>query len=164
MTWLVGMIAAGIILFLWTGFTQNVIPWGIRSVNELRRKEDAERVGAAIASSTTNGMALITDGVTAFIAIKPTVYYNMGRYFAIEFITQLLAGAVLATVLTLTLGLPNETRLVLVGLMALAGIASIDIQYWNWWGFSHRYTLGVAVNRLVGYLIAAAVLIGFIIR
>jgi hypothetical protein len=51
----------------------------------------------------------------------------------------------------------------IVGLVALAGIASIDLQYWNWWGFSARYTIGVAVNRLLGCLIAAFVLLNWVV-
>jgi drug/metabolite transporter (DMT)-like permease len=163
MEWLIGAIVAGVILFLWTGLTQNFLPWGIKQV-QTPKPEDDERVSKAIASMTTDGMALVSKGVTALVAARPAAYYNMGRYFAIEFVTQMIVGAVLAGILMLTAGQPLETRLLLIGLVVLAGIGSIDLQYWNWWGFSNLYTLGVAVNRLLGYLIAAGVVAAFIIR
>jgi hypothetical protein len=164
MDWVIGAVVAGVVLFLWTGLTQNLFPWGIKAVDEPKRKEDGEKVGAAIAGMTTNGMAMINDHVAAFVAIKPQSYYNMGRYFALEFVTQLLVGAVLAGILVLTRGQTLENRLILIGLVGLAGVASIDLQYWNWWGFSNRYTFGLAFNRLVGYLIAGGIVTSFILR
>jgi hypothetical protein len=163
MEWLIGTVVAGVILFLWTGLTQNMLPWGIKQV-QTPKPDDEERIGKAIGGMTTDGMAMFSKGVAAFVSIRPAAYYNMGRYFAIEFVTQLIVGGVLAGILLLTAGQPLERRLLLVGLVALAGIASIDLQYWNWWGFSNLYTLGVAVNRLLGYLIAAGVVAAFIIR
>jgi hypothetical protein len=51
-----------------------------------------------------------------------------------------------------------------VVLVALAGITSIDLSYWHWWGFSNRYTLGVAVNRLIAYVLAGVVVALLIVR
>lgn len=163
MEWLIGTVVAGVILFFWMGLTQNVTPWGIKRVVS-PGAADQERIGQSLAEMTTDGMALITKQVTAFVAIRPASQYRMGRYFAIEFITQVIVGGVLSGMLMLTAGQPLETRLLLVGLVGLAGIASIDLQYWNWWGFSNLYTLGIAVNRLLGYLIAGGVVAAFIIR
>lgn len=163
MEWLMGTVVAGVILFFWMGVTQNVTPWGIKRVVS-PGAVDQDRIGQALAEMTTDGMALITKRVTAFIAIRPAAQYQMRRYFALELVTQVLAGGVLAGILLLTVGQPLETRLLLIGLVGLAGIASIDLQYWNWWGFSNLYTLGMAVNRLLGYLIAGGVVAAFIIR
>jgi hypothetical protein len=164
MDWLIAAVVGGIVLFLWTGLTQNFLPWGIKAVDEPKRKEDGLKVGSAIAEMTTNGMAIISEPVVAFVVVKPGSSYHMGRYFAIEFVTQLLVGAVLAGILLMTQGQVLETRLLLIALVGLAGVTSIDLQYWNWWGFSNRYTFGLAFNRLVGYLIAGGIVANFILR
>jgi ABC-type thiamin/hydroxymethylpyrimidine transport system permease subunit len=88
----------------------------------------------------------------------------LGRYFAVEFVTQFLTGAILAGVLMFTIGQPFEQRLLLVAFVALASITSIDLSYWNWWGFSNRYTLGVAVNRFISTMIAGGVVAALVIR
>lgn len=156
----IAIIASGVLLFLWTGLTQNLIPWGIKSV---RAHDQKDGTGAALAKLTTDGMVFITDQVAAFIAIKPAAYYVTGRYFAIEFVTQIIVGAVLTGLLVLTAPLDDGTRLLIVGLAGAAGVASIDLQYWNWWGFSNRYTLGVAVNRLAGYLLITLILLAVLL-
>ncbi|MDX2078536.1 MAG: hypothetical protein SFZ02_19040 [bacterium] len=156
---ILGIIIGGVILFFWNGLSQAIIPWGIKSVGE---HPDPDELGEVIAKGTTSGMVYITKRVAAFIAIKPESYYSIPRYFMIEFGTQLLTSVVLVTILALTQSLSNEVRLALVGLVGLASVTSVDMQYWNWWGFSTRYTIGVAVNRLVGYLLAGGVLISII--
>lgn len=160
-TWLLGAVLGGVILFFVNGLLQAVLPWGTRSVSEVKAPPE---VGEAIARTTTNGMMFTNEAVSAFIAVKPAVYYSLKRYFFVEFITQLLTGAVLAGVLMFTVGQPIEQRLLLVALVALAGITSIDLSYWNWWGFSNRYTLGVAVNRFIITVIAGGAVSFLVVR
>ncbi|TVR20869.1 MAG: hypothetical protein EA396_09360 [Anaerolineaceae bacterium] len=150
----------GVVLFLWTGLAQNIFTWGVRSVQQ---HDGDDTIGGALAEVSEDGMLYVKDRVAAFIAIKPTSYYSTKRYFIIEFITQLAVGCVITAILLLTDGLADGQRVLIIGLVGLAGVASIDLQYWNWWGFSSRYTLGVAVNRLVGYLLATVILINWIL-
>lgn len=157
---LLGIIIGGVILFFWTGFSQAVIPWGTKTAGS---HPDPEGLGDKIAEGTGNGMIYINKRVAAFIAVKPDSYYSLPRYFMIEFITQLLTATLLVLILALTDTLPNDSRLMLVGLVGCITVTSVDAQYWNWWGFSHRYTLGVAVNRLVGFLLAGFVLVMWVI-
>ncbi|KYC43757.1 hypothetical protein WA1_00910 [Scytonema hofmannii PCC 7110] len=163
MDWLAllrGTVFGGILLFLWSGITQNLTPWGIKSVGEL---DEQAGIGESLERISTKGLYYVKDKVAAFIAIKPETYYSMRRYFIIEFVTQVLVAAVLSAILLLTNTLSISTRLLLIGLVTLAGIFSIDLQYWNWWGFSNIYTVGVAVNRLTGYLLISFFLIRFIL-
>jgi len=157
---ILGVVVGGILLFLWSGLAQSLLPWGVPSVQEAT---NAAEIGAAIAATTEDGMLYIEAPVAAYVAVKPASYYNLTRYFTIEFITQLLVAAVLMAILVLTRGLSVGQRVGLVALVALAGIASIDLQYWNWWGFSTIYSVGFAVNRLIGYLIAGGVLARFFV-
>jgi hypothetical protein len=162
-TVLLGALIGGVALFFWMGFTQNVLPWGIRSVGQ---HPDNDQLAQQLSATVSEGMFLVhtPQAATAFIALRRGSYYHMGRYFAVEFVTQLAVGAVLAALLALTLHLPLEQRLLSVGLAALGAAFSIDLQYWNWWGFSLRYSLGIAVNRIVGWLLVGGMLAVAIIR
>lgn len=147
--WLVG----GVILFFWTGLAQNVLPWGVKSVRSHGEKDGTPLVK----SDMPTGMVFTTHGIAAFIAARPQAYYNPVRYMALEFVTQLVASAALVLVLSLFGSLDLGQR-VLVGVgVWLVGFASIDLQYWNWWGFTLKYTAGIALNRLVGYLLMVSV-------
>jgi hypothetical protein len=152
---IIAVVVGGVVLFIMSGLTQNLFPWAQKSVQVVEGD-----LGKHIAEVTTDGMVYTTQNVAAFLAVKPASYYAMGRYFAIEFATQLLVSAVLVIILSLTDdALENAEQLGLVALVALAGILSVDIQQWNWWGFSSKYAFGMAFNRLLSYLIAGAILV-----
>lgn len=156
----IASVIGGIILFVWTGFAQNVLPWGVKSVAEHKQ---GDGVGKALAGIATSGMVYVKDEVAAFVAIKPESYYSVRRYFGIEILTQIGAAVVLTGILALTAGQDDGQRLMIVGLAGLAGVVSIDVQYWNWWGFSNRYTVGVAINRLIGYVLTAVILLNWVV-
>jgi hypothetical protein len=144
--------------------TQAVTPWGIRAVKSLPADQLGNLPTEMTKVTPPSGMyGVFNNQVAALVAVKPSAYYNMGRYFAVEFVTQVLAGIVLTLILALTNSLPLTEQLVLVGLVGLLGQISIDLQYWNWWGFSSAYTFGFTVNRLVGYLIVGFVVGNWII-
>lgn len=151
---ILGVVVGGIILFLWSGLSQSLFPWGIQAIAQPANEAE---IGAAIANATEDGMLYIGAPVTAYVAVKPAVYNNPARYFTIELIAQLLVAAVLMAILQGARGVSVGQRIGLVALVALAGIFTVDLQYWNWWGFSTLYSVGFAVNRLVGYLIAGGI-------
>ena len=148
-----GAIAGGVLLFLWSGLTQSLTPWGIKSVKEF---EDQSAVGEILERQPTKGLYYFKDKVTAFIAVKPESYYSITQFFIIEFITELFVATTLTAILLLTATQSITTQLLLIGLTTLTGIFSIDLQYWNWWGFSTIYSLGVSINRLIGHLLIKA--------
>jgi hypothetical protein len=155
-----GAIVGGILLFLWSGLTQSLTPWGIKSVKEL---EDQSTVGEILERQSVKGLYYFTDKVTAFIAVKPESYYSMTRFFTLEFFTELLVATTLTAILLLTATQSITIRLLLIGLATLTGIFSTDLQYWNWWGFSTIYSIGISVNRLIGHLLVGFILIKFIL-
>lgn len=163
-TFLLGTGVAGVLLFLWGGLTQALTPWGIRAVKPVPAEEAAGLTTQMHAITPPSRMyAVFDDKVAALLAVKPGAYYNMGRYFAVEFVTQLTAGALLTGILLLTAPLGVGTQLTLVGLMALSAALTIDVQYWNWWGFSPAFTFGLLVNRSVGALLIAWLLVTWIL-
>lgn len=162
--WLIGTVVTGVFLFLWAGLTQAVTPWGIRAVKPLGKESVGDLTSSMQQTTPPSGMyGVFDDRVAAFMAVRPGSYYNMGRYFAIEFATQLIVGAALTGILLLTGALPMGERLLLIALVGVLAEAAIDLQYWNWWGFSTAYALGFAVNRIVGYLVIAFVLVNWVL-
>jgi hypothetical protein len=97
--------------------------------------------------------------VFVFLAVKPASYYNLGRYFGLEFLSQVGVGALMVALLILTESLLQGERLAIVALAALMAVLAIDAQYWHWWGFGARYSLDVAVNRLLGQAGVAFILL-----
>lgn len=154
MAWVVAIGLGTVILFMWTGFAQNVLPWGVKSVRS-HGKDDGQPV---ITPSLPDGMTFTTAGKAAFIAARPAAYYDPKRYLALELATQAVAAIALTVLLGAFPALGLVGRLGLVSAVWLVGFASIDLQYWNWWGFTARYTLGIAFNRWVGYALAAPVI------
>ncbi|MCE7948931.1 MAG: hypothetical protein DYG88_16030 [Chloroflexi bacterium CFX4] len=161
---LIGTLAAGIFLFLWAGFSQAVTTWGIRSVKALPTDAQGSLPTELERVAPPSGMyGVFNAQVAAFIAVRKGSYYNMGRYFALEFATQLGVGALLMGILALTGAQSDAERLGLVALVGLFAAVSIDFQYWNWWGFAARYALGFTVNRLAGYLIVTFALLNWLL-
>lgn len=156
---LLGTLLGGVVLFVWSGITQN-LPWGFKSVGTVR---EAPKLSEAIQQQTTNGMFYSTDGTSSLVVVKPQNYYNPTRYFILEILTQLGVALLLTLILSLLSQHGSSPKLAVVGLMALTTALAVDFQYWNWWGFSNRYSLGMAGNRLLGWLLAAWVLDRFVV-
>ncbi|AFY49654.1 hypothetical protein Nos7524_3880 [Nostoc sp. PCC 7524] len=152
-TLLFAVIVAGLVLFIWSGVTQN-LPWGIKSV-----KPDIKNVVAtqAIASESQNGMMYLNGEIVAFVAVKPKTYYSPQRFFIVEFVTQILAGMILCLLLSQLFDLSLVGRQFIILLVSLLIVVTTDMSYWNWWGFSHPYTLGVAANKIIGLQLASLV-------
>lgn len=147
------MLITGIILFVWSGISQN-LPWGVRSVKPDVTNEVAIQ---AIASEQKNGMLYLNGEIVALVAAKPKSYYSTQRFFAVELLTQLLVGIVLCLLLAQLSNLSLLHRQLIVLLAGLLIVATTDLAYWNWWGFSNLYTLGVSVNKLIGLQLASLV-------
>ncbi|MDI9634834.1 hypothetical protein QM565_03395 [Geitlerinema splendidum] len=163
-TFLLGTIAAGILLFIWSGASQAATPWGIRSVKALGKEELDGLSDSMLHVTPPSGMyGVFDEKIAAFMAVRRGSYYNMGRYFAVELVTQLLVGAFLTAILMLTNSLALEAQIILIGCVSLLAHAAIEMQYWNWWGFTTRYSLGFAVNRTVGLVIAAFIVANWIV-
>jgi hypothetical protein len=155
-----GTIVGGVLLFMWSGFTQSLIPWGIKTVTEF---EEQSIIGEILQRQSKSGLYYFKDKVAAFIAVKPESYYSMNRFLAIEFITQILVALVITILLLLTSAQPVQLRLIFLGLSTTLSILSVDVQYWNWWGFSNLYSVGIAINRLIGHLLVGFILVKFIL-
>ncbi len=49
-------------------------------------------------------------------------------------------------------------RVVVVTLMGVFGFVSINISYWNWYGFPTDFTVGAALDEIIGWFLGGLVL------
>lgn len=153
-TLLLAIVVAGCILFVWSGISQN-LPWGIKSVKTDVKNEE---VTQAIANEGVNSMMYFQGEIVALVAAKPKAYYSPKRFFGIELVTQFLVGGVLCLLLAQLPTLSLINRQLVVFLASLLIVVTTDIPYCNWWGFSVSYTLGVAINKLLGLQLTSLII------
>ncbi|MEQ8676367.1 MAG: hypothetical protein RLP44_10575 [Aggregatilineales bacterium] len=158
---LIGTVVGGVLLFIWSGITNN-LPWGIGSIANI---EQAPELGEAVQKQLDlgNRALFLSDVVAAFVVARPKSYYSIPRYFALEFATQLAVAFLLSLIIGLTDALTSETQLSLIVLIGLIASFGTLFQYWNWWGFPARLALGSSLNLVIGWTVVGFILMRFII-
>ena len=176
---LLAVFVASLLLFFWSGFAQ-ILPWGVPTAQVFSTSTappeasfaTPQLVALAPHSLTTpafeqrltgNISTLLTDQSFSWIISKEASYYNPTAYLSREYFTQLLAATFLVLVLSLTRSLSKERRLGLAVLMGVLATVSTYGQLFNWWGLPLGYTLGVGLNLIIGYALASAVLVYWVL-
>ena len=172
---IISTLVSAVILFLWSGITQ-MLPWGITSTQNIstqaNNQVDAPNLIELSPGSLTTDQfetqflgkisTLSTDHTFSWIITQPLQTDYTG-YFIKEFITQLSVGILLALLLYITLPLTLKIRIQIVLLAGFgAAIASYG-QLMNWWALPAGYGLGVSLNLIIGWTLAAFVSARFII-
>lgn len=177
---IISTLVSTLILFLWSGLTQ-MFPWGVPTAQSIATQSNKQTesfqtpnlVELPANSLTTEKFdeqfankisTLTTDKTFSWIIAKPVDYYNVGNYFIKEIITQLLVALLLATLLILTVGLPNQKRLTIIAISGVLAVTAIYGQMMNWWGVPPTYALGAGLNLIIGWLLSAFVTTKWIIK
>jgi hypothetical protein len=79
------------------------------------------------------------------------------RKLLIQFLSELLAGTIGALVLQRSPG-PYWLRMLTMGLLGAFGVLSIGTIYWNWYGFPDAFFVAQLVDKVVGWMLAGAVM------
>jgi hypothetical protein len=185
-TLLAGVLGA-IAMFIWTTLAHTVLPLGTIGVREMRNESpviDALRAnvgrgegiyifpGAGLGDNPTReakqqAMSRMSEKLanspSGFLVYHPRRPFNFAAAMGVEFLTEL-AEALLAVFLL------SQTRLVTfgtrVGFVTLAGILAAiatNVSYWNWYGFSKRYTAAYMFTEIIGFFLVGLVA-AFILR
>ncbi len=177
---IISTIVSAVILFLWSGLTQ-IFPWGVPTAQTITSQTSKQTesfqtpnlIELPANSLTTDEFdeqfvnkisTLTTDKTFSWIITKPVDYYNVGNYFIKEIITQLLVSLLLATLLALTIGLPNQKRLTIIAIIGILAVTAIYGQMMNWWGIPAIYALGAGLNLIIGWTLSAFISSKFIIK
>ncbi len=158
---LIATITGAVALLLFDGLFQAIPNVGIRAVE---RFESAELTTAKF-SELANQMAYIaTEETVSLVAVKEADYYNLPKFFAIESVSAL-AIALLLTLLFSKIKLHSlKDKLFLTSGFAMIASFGIHIPYFNWWGFSLPYTVGVVLKTVLGWLLVVFIQNHFIAK
>ncbi len=158
------------ILFIWSGLSQ-MVPWGIASTqNVIVQRVPASEplpvpniVQIPVDTLITDQFdrqflhkisTLTTDTTFSWIVTQPLQTDYTG-YLLLELVTQLVVALLLAILLLLTRPLAFGTRMAIILLTGLLAVAATYGQLMNWWALPALYAVGVSVNLVVGWAVAA---------
>lgn len=150
-----------ILLFLFDGAIQAIPNFGVRAVERL----ETNGLTTANFNGLKDRMAYIaTDKTVSFVATKQADYYDLSRFFAIEFISALAIAFVFALIFAKTKLKSLRDRLILTFGFSLIASLAIHLPYFNWWGFSIPYTIGVVSKTILGWLLISFIQNRFIYK
>jgi hypothetical protein len=178
---LIGGLVAGIVVFVWGAVSHMALPIGTMGVRQIPGEEKVvaslkdsirepgfyffpgrEMSKAMTASEMEAYSAKVTQGPSGVLVIHPEGSENMSpRQLLTELgssvVAALLAALVLTQVRSGYLG-----RVLIVTAMGLFGFVSVLVSYWNWYGFPTDFTIGAALDEVIGWLLAGLVLAAII--
>ena len=106
--------------------------------------------------------AKMTEGPTAMLIYRLTGEPISAKLLGVELASNIAAALVVGMILSL--GAVGFSRGVTIStLVGLAGWLSINVSYWNWYGFPTQFVTGELIDQIVSWLLAGFVL-GFILR
>jgi hypothetical protein len=166
---LVAGLLAGIVVFLWMLVAHVALPLGEVGVSRL---PDEAALLAPLAERLREPGLYVFPGETDS-ARREEAYRNgpsgllvfhpageplaMGRRLAIELVTDLLAGWLLALLLGATTVSGVGSRLAFGAALGAFGSIAIDFSYWNWFDFPSAYLAAGLVDQIVAWALAALV-------
>jgi hypothetical protein len=157
----IATILGAIALFLFDGAFQAIPNFGVRAVERLETNE----LTTTNFNDLTNRMAYIaTDKTVSFVATKQADYYDLSRFFALEFISALVTAFAFALIFAKIKFQSLRDRLLLTFGFSIIASFAIHLPYFNWWGFSLHYTAGVVSKNILGWLLISFIQNRFIYK
>ncbi len=157
----IATILGAVVLFLFDGAFQAIPNFGVRAVERL----ETNGLTTTNFNDLTDRMAYIaTDKTVSFVATKQADYYDLSRFFAIEFISALVIAFVFALLFAKIKSQSLRDRLLLTLGFSLITSFAIHLSYFNWWGFSVPYTIGVIAKTILGWLLISFIQNRFIYK
>jgi hypothetical protein len=174
---IIGSVVAGVVVFFWGAISHTALPIGTMGI---RSVPGEEKVVAALkdsihepgfyfvpghdmskpmsASETEAFAAKVRQGPTGIMVIHPEGRDSMSpAQLLTELGSSIVATLVAALVLT-QVRAGYLGRVVVVTLMGVFGFVSILISYWNWYGFPTDFTIGAALDEIIGWFLGGLVL------
>jgi hypothetical protein len=176
-----GTILGGLVAFLWSSVSWEVIGWHEKTLTTFQNEDD---VSAVIASHITQSgtyllpagpsqagmtseqkkaaqdvqMQKMQKGPVMFAAIRRDGFGSFARGLVTQILIQM-AGALLLTWLLLqTSGLSYTRRVAFLAVAGLAASVIADLPNWNWWGVSGAYTAVNLIDYTITWLLAGLVI------
>jgi hypothetical protein len=178
---LLGGLLAGVVVFFWGAVSHMALPIGTMGIRQI---PDEEAVLTAFRGSITAPgfyffpgmdhskpasrseqeavMARIKQGPTGILVIHPEGAEAMspkqlGTELATNVISALLAAWLLTKVVSGFAG-----RVLFVTLLGVFGFITVNVPYWNWYGFPLDFISAELIDQVVGWFLAGLVLAAII--
>lgn len=149
-------------VFISLNILASKLPWGVENVI---RTELIEHQVDDFAQAEKSSMNLIlTEKSMSFVSTRSRSYYSMNRFFSVNMLLILCSAIFLCSILYLLRNEPLAKKMEIIALFGLFAITSIHLTYWNWWGFSNTYSIGVSTSTLINLLIVSFLLAKFIFK
>jgi hypothetical protein len=158
---IIATLVGAITLFLFDGLLQAIPGFGVTAVKRI----ETNKLTTPEFNDLNNHMSyIVTDNTVSFVATKSASYYNISRFFVVEFISALLIALLFAIVFAKINLHSLRQRLMLTIYFACITCIAIHFSYFNWWGFSLAYTAGVALKTIFGWLLISFIQNRFIYK
>jgi hypothetical protein len=185
---ILGGVLAGVVLFLWGGFSHAVLPLGEVGVKSLPTDKEAA-VLEALSGAVSERAVYFYPGIDmkaatpeqqeawsqkyaagpgGIIVFDPhpgehgASGMGGGTQLATEALTNILAALLAAWILShLAPGLSFGKRALLAASLGLLITLDVDASYWNWYGFPTNYLFAQLADHVAGWSLAGLVLARF---
>lgn len=158
---IIATITGTIVLFLFDGAFQAIPNFGVRAVE---RMETNDLTTTKFLELTDQMAYLVTDKTVSFVATKQAHFYNLSKFFAIEFLSAFAIALLFALLFAKIKFERLKDRLLLTIGFAVIASFGIHIPYLNWWGFSLAYTIGVVLKTVFGWTLIVFIQNRFIFK
>jgi len=174
--WLIATLAGAATIFLWGGISHMVLLKGIgfasmsneeRIVSTLRTSLPGDGLyffpsidlrGSPTQEENAAWEARFRAGPTGMV-----IYHAAGdapvstKKLSVQFLSDVLASGIASYVLSLAV-VSYWRRVGIAALLGVFGLFAISSIYWNWYGFPNAFFLAQAVDMIVGWSLAGAVI------
>ncbi len=164
---LMGMVAGGMVLFLWGTVSWMLLPWHRAAMHGFTNEAAVAEV--LLANVPKAGIYVLPDctkhdqpkppGPFVFASIRPEGVNSTSPALYVRGLLIEMLGALLVTFLVVTIpGLGYGSRVRLITLVALIAGVLGHLPNWQWWQFSFGFTLVNILDLVIGYFLAGLVI------
>jgi len=141
-------------IFMFINITGSMLPIGVGSVGEM--KLSSHQIDDFDYSQSS--MQLIrTDNRMNLISSRPSSYYSINKFHNRGMFFSLLSAFLLSIILYTIQGMESKIKLLICSVFGFLVITSVHLNYWNWWGFSTIYTIGVSLSSFLSIILSCMV-------
>lgn len=150
------------ILFISLNLLASKLPWGVDNVahTELGKHE----IDQFTENNGSSMNLILTEQSMSFVSTRSRSYYSMNRFFSVNMLLIFCSALFLCSILYLLRDQSITNKMLVITLFGLFAITSIHLTYWNWWGFSTSYSIGVSISTLINLLIVSFLLAKYIFK
>jgi len=170
--WIVGGIAAGIVMFVWGAVAHMVLPLGEAGIKTFG---DEPAVMSALQDKVPDAGFYFFPGERdqgrwqeevkrkprgILVLTPPSVPFSMGGLMGMQVLINVLGGILLAGLFVVArANLRTLAHCLLFGGLAGAfASVAVDAPQWNWYGFPTNYLLAQLVTQVIGWALAGLTL------